>query len=43
MSQNFDIGPGLDFMSKNGKVFFYFCVIIFLDFVKSKLGPEYKI
>ena len=38
MSQSFDIGPGFDFMSKNGKIFF--CMIIFLDFIKSKLGPE---
>ena len=41
MSQNFDIGPRFDFMLKNGKIC-YFCIIIFLDFIKSKLRPKYK-
>ena len=40
MSQNCDISPGFDFMSKKGKIFVIFCMIIFLDFIKSKLGPK---
>ena len=38
MSQNFEIGPGFDFMLKN-EDFCYFCMIIFLDFIKSEVGP----
>ena len=39
MSQNFKIGPSFLFMSKNGKIifsllFYYFFIIIFLDFIK---------
>ena len=29
MSQNFDIGPGFDFMSKNGKIFVIFALLFF--------------
>ena len=35
MSQNFDIGSGFYFMSKNGKIFFFYFFFIFLDFIKS--------
>ena len=40
MSQNFDIWPGFNFMKENGKIFVIFCMIIFLYFIKSKLGPK---
>ena len=29
VSQNFNLGPGFYFMSKNGKIFTIFCKIIF--------------
>ena len=29
MCQNFDIGPGFDFMSKNGKIFVIFALLFF--------------
>ena len=32
MSQNFDLGPSLYFMLKNGKLFLYFLQPNFLDF-----------
>ena len=34
LSQNVDIGPSFIFMLKNGKIFHYFFIIIFLDFIK---------
>ena len=34
LSQNVDIGPSFFIMSKNGKIFYYFFIIIFLDFIK---------
>ena len=40
MSQNFDIGLGFNCMQKKREDFCYFCMIIFLDFIKSKLGPK---
>ena len=34
LSQNCNIGPSLVFMSENGKIFYYFYIIIILDFIK---------
>ena len=43
MSQTFDIGLSFNFMTKNGKIFVYFFINIFLDFIKLKLRPKSKI
>ena len=42
VSHNVDIGLSFSFMSKNEK-FCNFSTVIFLDFIKLKLGPKYKI
>ena len=34
VSQNVKICPSFLYMSKNGKIFYYFFTIIFLDFIK---------
>ena len=40
MSQNFDICSSFNFISKNGKIFLFFSIIIFLEFIKLKLGHK---
>ena len=42
VSQNFDIGPSFIFIQKKREDFDYFFMIIFLHFIKQKLGPIYK-
>ena len=37
MSQNFYIGPSLNFMEKKLEDFCYFFMIIFLNFIKIKI------
>ena len=34
VSQNYKIGLGFIFIAKNGEDFYYFFIIIFLDFIK---------
>ena len=43
VSQNLKISLSFIFMSKNGKIFIFFIIIIFLDFIKKNQGPVSKI
>ena len=40
VSQNFDLGPSFDFITKKRVTFYYFLQLNFLDFIKSNLGPK---